>query len=36
LIEAKQRGVDVAVIVDERNNLVEDRSAGAARRSFCW
>jgi phosphatidylserine/phosphatidylglycerophosphate/cardiolipin synthase-like enzyme len=26
LIEAKRRGVDVAVIVDEKNNLVEDRS----------
>ena len=29
LIEAKQRGVDVAVIVDEKNNLVEDRSGRA-------
>jgi phosphatidylserine/phosphatidylglycerophosphate/cardiolipin synthase-like enzyme len=29
LINAKQRGVDVAVIVDEKNNLVEDRSGRA-------
>ena len=29
LINAKQRGVDVAVIVDEKTNLVEDRSGRA-------
>jgi phosphatidylserine/phosphatidylglycerophosphate/cardiolipin synthase-like enzyme len=29
LIEAKRRGVDVAVIVDERSNLREDRSGKA-------
>ena len=29
LIDAKRRGVDVAVIVDEKNNLVEDRSGRA-------
>ncbi|KVU84462.1 endonuclease [Burkholderia ubonensis] len=30
LIAAKRRGVDVAVVVDEKNNLQEDRRAGAA------
>ncbi|MGF6766170.1 phosphatidylserine/phosphatidylglycerophosphate/cardiolipin synthase-like enzyme [Paraburkholderia sp. GAS33] len=29
LVEAKSRGVDVAVVVDEKNNLVEDRSGKA-------
>lgn len=29
LVAAKARGVDVAVVVDERNNLIEDRSGRA-------
>ncbi len=29
LIDAKQRGVDVAVIVDKKSNLIEDRSGRA-------